>query len=369
MTEHPVERRPEWRITGIIFFGVVALAVLWATWLIIRPFLSAIVLGAMLVSITYSLYVRVKSALHGRSSAAALVMLLFLLFIVILPATLLGVLLVDQANIVIANMKSGDAQRLLSRIDIAGHLQFVKRFIPNFDPAALNPKGMLLPAIEQVPGWVARNGGAILGSVTDFLMTFVFILVSAFFFYVEGESILAELSVLSPLPREYDRRFGAIFKDVIDATFRGHIITALAQGVVTGIGLAIAGVPSALFWGFVATVLSLLPLVGAPVVWVPATIYLFISASMGERGYFGPVFLLLWGAVVVSLVDNVIRPWVMKGNAEMPAIPLLISVIGGMQAFGFIGLVIGPLVFSLLMSVLDIYKTSFRTASADTGVA
>jgi predicted PurR-regulated permease PerM len=248
-------------------------------------------------------------------------------------------------------------------------MQWLQRWAPGFNPATLNPQRLLLPAVEQIPGWVARNGGAILGSVTDALMTFALVLLSAFFFYIEGESILAELSFLSPLPNEYDHQFGLIFKDVIDATFRGHIITALAQGFVTWIGLAIAHVPGALFWGFVATVLSLLPLVGAPVVWIPATIYLFISASMGERGYFGPIFLLIWGLVVVSLIDNVIRPWVMKGNAAMPAIPLLVAVIGGMQAFGFIGLVIGPLVFSLLMSVLDIYKRSFRIERSDSQVA
>lgn len=367
--EQPLERRPEWRLTGIIFFGILALGVLWATFMIIRGFVTALVLGAMLVTLTYPLFSRLRTRLKGRSATAALLMLLFLLFIIIIPATILGVLLVQQANVVIASLKSGQAQQLLQRIDVAGPLQWIHRWVPAFDPATLSPQRLLLPAIAQVPGWVARNGGAILGSVAEALMTFAFVLLSAYFFYVEGESILTELAILSPLPGRYDREFGAIFKSVIDATFRGHIITALAQGIVTAIGLGIAHVPGALFWGFIATVLSLLPLVGAPVIWVPATIYLFISASMGERGYFGPVFLLIWGLAVVSLVDNVIRPWAMKGNAQLPAIPLLFAVIGGMQAFGFIGLVIGPLVFSLLMSVIDIYKRSFRMARSESNVA
>jgi predicted PurR-regulated permease PerM len=368
-TEHPIERGPEWRLTGIIFFGLVALAVLWAAFMIVRPLLTAVLLAAMLVTITYPMFRRVRDRLRGRSATAALLMLLFLLFIIIIPATILGVLLVQQANVVVANLRSGEAQALMQRIDLPGHLQWIRRWVPGFNPATLNPQRLLLPAVEQLPGWVARNGGAILGSVTDGLMTFVFLLLTAYFFYVEGESILTELSILSPLPARYDHEFGVIFKDVIDATFRGHVITAAAQGLVTGIGLAIAHVPGALFWGFVAAVLSLLPLVGAPVIWIPATIYLFISASMGGRGYFGAIFLLIWGLVVVSLVDNVIRPWVMKGSAQMPAIPLLFAVIGGMQAFGFIGLVIGPLVFSLLMSVIDIYKRSFRIPQSDSDVA
>ncbi len=361
--------RREWRATGMIFFGIVALAVLWATVMIVRPFITAMVLGAMLVTITHPLYVRVRKRLHGRAGLAAAFMLLFLLVIVIIPASILGMLLVQQANGVVADLKSGEAQRLMQRIDIPGHTAWIRRFAPEFNPASLNPQQLILPAIEQIPGWVARNGAAIVGGFTGALMTFAFVLLSSYFFFVEGESILKELSALSPLPSEYDREFGVIFKDVIDATFRGHVLTAIAQGGVTTIGLAIAQVPGALFWGFVATVLSLMPLVGAPVIWIPAAIYLYITASMGERSYFGAIFLTIWGLVVVSLIDNVIRPWVMKGNAQMPAIPLLVAVIGGMQAFGFVGLVIGPLVFSLLMSVIDIYKRSFRISQSGTDIA
>jgi predicted PurR-regulated permease PerM len=195
------------------------------------------------------------------------------------------------------------------------------------------------------------------------------VLLSSFFFYVEGEAILRELALLSPLPARYDREFGHKFKDVIDATFRGQLLTALAQGAATGIGLMIARVPGGFFWGAVAAVVSLLPMFGAAAVWVPATIYLFISASLHDRPYWPAIFLAVWGVLVVSTIDNVVRPWAMKGKAELPAIPLLFAVLGGMQAFGFIGLVIGPLVFSLLKTMIDIYKESFRIPVSDSDVA
>ena len=143
------------------------------------------------------------------------------------------------------------------------------------------------------------------------------------------------------------------------------MMTSLAQGIATAIGLAIARVPGAIFWGAIAVVLSLLPMVGAAVIWVPAAVYLFISASMGHASTWQPWFMTLWGVLVVSLIDNVVRPWAMKGKAELPAIPLLFAVLGGLQAFGFIGLVIGPLVFSLLMTIIDIYKRSFRAQRRD----
>lgn len=362
------EREREWRLTGMIFFGVVALAVIWATYEIIRPFLSALILAAVLVTITFPLYRRLRKRLGGRAGIAALLMVLALVFVVILPAVFLGIVLVHQANGVIQSFQSGAAQRMLARIDLEKHLAWISRFVPGFDPASISPQKLLLPAVREIPGWVARNGAMVVGGVAGLLMDFAFVILGSYFFYVEGESILDELTALSPLPARYDREFGVKFKDVIDATFRGHIITALAQGVVTTAGFMIAGLPSPVFWGAVATLMSLLPMIGAAAVWVPAAGYLYISASMGERGFFGAIFLTIWCLLVVSVIDNVLRPFVMRGNAQMPAIPLLLAVLGGMQAFGFIGLVVGPLVFSLLMTIVNIYKRSFRVAHDEVAV-
>lgn len=369
ITDGPVPRRREWRATGVVFFGFLTLLILWATVLIIRPFLTAILIGAILVTLTFPLYKRLRERLKGRSTAAAVVMLIGITFVIVLPAVVLAMLLVQQANVVIQHVQDGQAQQILQRLDVASRLGFLRRWIPGFDPANLSPQRLVLPVLRQLPGWVARNGASVVGGLAEMVLSFFLVLLSAFFFYVEGEAILTELAILSPLPARYDREFAERFKDVIDATFRGQVFTSLAQGVATGIGLAIAGVPAPLFWGAVATILSLLPFVGVAVVWVPASIYLFVTASMGQRGYFGAIFLAIWGLTVVSLIDNVVRPWAMKGKAQLPAIPLLFAVLGGMQAFGFVGLVIGPLVFSLLMSVIDIYKRSFRIPRSESEAA
>src|ERR1041385_1898126 len=128
MADELNDRRREWRLAGIICFALITLIVFWATWLIIRPFIDAIILGAVLVTITFPTYRRVRARLNGRDSAAALIMIAGITLPIILPAFILGMLLVQQANGVIANVQNGSAQRLLSRIDIPGHLQWVKRF-------------------------------------------------------------------------------------------------------------------------------------------------------------------------------------------------------------------------------------------------
>src|SRR5262249_12674906 len=359
----------QWRLAGIIFFSVIALAILWATLQILWPFLTAIMLGAIIVVVTWELFQRVRSRMKGRKPAAAIVMLFGITFLLIIPVFVIGLLIVQQANSVIQRMQSGEAQQILAHLDLAHRLAWVTRFVPNFDPAQLEPQRLVLPLVREVPGWVARNGAQIVGGVAGMLVGFFLVLLSAYFFYVEGESILDELAYLSPLPSAYDRQFGTTVKDVIDATFRGHVITGIAQGVATMIGLFIAQVPAAFFWGAVATVLSLLPFVGAALIWVPAAIYLFIAAAMGKAPYWQPIFLTVWGLLVVSTIDNIIRPWAMKGRSQLPAIPLLFAVLGGLQAFGFLGLVLGPLVFALLMSVIDIYKRAFRLKRSESEVA
>lgn len=354
-----LEHKPQWRLTGVIFFGLLALLLLYAAFRILWPFMTAILLGAILVILTFGLFKRLRDRFKGSSNRAALTMLLGVTIVIVIPALILAILLVQQANVVVEKLQSGEAQAMVKRIDVAQYLSWVKRIAPNFDPSTLSPERLLLPAVRQVPGWVARHGGAVIGGLAGMVLGFALMLLSMYFFYVDGESILVQLSILSPLPKRYDDEFRERFKDVIDATFRGQLFTALAQGMTTGIGLAIAQVPGAGFWGSIAALLSLIPMVGAAAVWVPAAIYLVIAASIGERPWWHAIFLIIWGMLPVSLIDNVVRPWAMKGKAQLPAIPLLFAVLGGLQAFGFVGLVIGPLVFSLLMSMIEIYKKSF----------
>jgi len=357
-SELELERKPQWRLAGIICLGLLAVLLLSAAFMILWPFMTPILLGAIIVTLTFGLFRRLRTKFKGKSGRAAAVMLVGVTFVLVIPTLILAILLVQQANVVMLKLQSGEAQAMIKRFDLAPYVVWIQRFAPNFDPETLSADRMLLPVIRQVPAFVARHGGAVIGGLAGMVVGFALMLLSMYFFYVEGEAIMVQVSVLSPLPKKYDHEFAAKFKDVIDGTFRGQVFTGLAQGLATGVGLAIAGVPGSGFWGAVAAITSLIPMVGAAAIWIPATIYLAISGSMGRA-----LFLLAWGALVVSLIDNFVRPWAMKGKAELPAIPLLFAVLGGMQAFGFVGLVIGPLVFSLLMSIIDIYRTTFARSA------
>jgi predicted PurR-regulated permease PerM len=361
--------RKEWHLAGVIFFALIALIVFYETFIILEPFLAPIILGAVLVTVTFPIFRRVRARMRGHANRAATVMLFLITFVILLPALLITILLVQEANVVVKHLQSGDAERALQRLDVSHRMPWLKRVAPNFDPAAVNPAHVIIPIVQKAPAWIAQHGAGLIGGIAGVVIALFLVLLSAFFFYVEGETIVAEAETLSPLPARYNQQFAENFKAVVDATFRGQVITSLTQGIFIGIGLAIAGVPGAILWGAVATVLSLLPIVGSAAVWIPAALYLYITATMGERGYFGVIFLTIWGVIIVPIIEHVVRPWAMKGKMQLPAIPLLVSVLGGMEAFGFVGLVVGPLVFSLLMSIIDIYKRSFRIPASEGEVA
>ena len=143
-----LERRPEWRLTGVIFFGLIALVVLLATFRIIRPFLTPLLLGAMLVTLTHSLYLRLRDRVKGRSWVAATIMLFGITFLLVIPLFLITIALVHEANGLIQNLQSGEAREFLSRLDLSNRLAFLRRWIPGFDPATLSPQRILLPIVQ-----------------------------------------------------------------------------------------------------------------------------------------------------------------------------------------------------------------------------
>ncbi|MDX1582403.1 MAG: AI-2E family transporter [Thermoanaerobaculia bacterium] len=358
---------PIWREQPIatIFFLAIALVIAWAGIKIILPFLTPILLAAIIVTFTWPVHRRILKKTKGRRNLAATLMLVIVTVTIILPASLLTLLLIQQASGLFLAIQNTDYSDVLQSLRIQERIAYVERVAPWVDIETIQPGKLIVGAVERIPRWVATYGGSLLASLTSIAIGFIFMLLAAFFFYVEGETIVDELRVISPLPDEYETQIVNSFKGVIDATFRGQILTALAQGFVTAIGLAIAGIPAAAFWGAVAAIFSLIPMVGAAAVWVPASIYLFARSAMQDSSILPAIFLVAWGALVVSLVDNLIRPWAMRRGTNMSAILLFFSILGGIRAFGIIGLILGPLVFALFVTMVQMYKYFFTPQLVD----
>jgi predicted PurR-regulated permease PerM len=341
---------------AVVAFTLFALLIVWAAGKIVAPYITPILIAAIIVTFTFPLYRKLRTRMKGRGGLAAVVMLIGVTVVIAIPAFILTLMLVQQATHLIELIQRTDFQAVFSSIQLNERLGWVRRYVPAFNPGAISFDQVIVRIVQQIPAFVAAYGTKVLGGFAGVLIGFAMTLLASYFFYTEGERLVAEVKSLSPLPDEYDEEIFRKFRGVVDATFRGQVLTALAQGLVTGIGLAIAGVPAPILWGAVAALFSLIPMVGAATVWVPGSIYLFILASMDRAPLWQGIFLVAWGIGVVSLVDNLIRPWAMKSGTNMNAIVLFFSIIGGLAAFGFTGLILGPLVFALLVTVVQMYR-------------
>ena len=332
----PVEHR-------VLVFGAFALfagVVLATVGRILMPYFAPILLAGMIVSMTHRPYLRLVARLKGRKELAAALMLL---------------LLIQQASSLVEALRHVHLRELDSNPRVVSLLALLGRVVPGFNPATINLQQLVLGAVRGLPGFVASSGGRLLGGLANVAFGFLAMLLVSFYFYTEGDRLTEEVSSLSPLPSSSNREIASTFRGVIDSTLRGQLVTSASQGVATALGLWITGVPSALFWGAAASLFALIPLVGPATVWAPATAYLFFRASRGEP-LWRPIVMLLWGLLIVSLIDNIVRPLVMSGGTRLSAVVLFFSIIGGLRAFGFIGLILGPLVFALLVTVIHLYK-------------
>ena len=210
---------------------------------------------------------------------------------------------------------------------------------------------------ERASGFLLSVGSSIAGSavngITDGILTFVFL----FFFFRDGAKWLEQLAEALPLRRENVQRLYRAVHSSVAATLYGLVGVALAQGLLTGLGLWFTGIDNYLMLGMLAAVCSVIPVVGTSLVWGPAAVYLLVIHHPYKA-----LFLLGWGLVVVSMADNIIRPMVLRGRMQLHILLLIFAILGGLLTFGFVGLFLGPVIFSLLATLLPILKDEMGEA-------
>jgi predicted PurR-regulated permease PerM len=211
---------------------------------------------------------------------------------------------------------------------------------------------------------VVHGLSTVTGGTFGFLLGFFVFLYAMFFFYLGGGAALERVLSYVPLPRADKELLVDRFLSVARATLKGTLVVGLVQAALTGGALAIAGIPASAFWATLVFVLSVLPGVGAPLVWVPAAIYL---AATGRSG--AAIALSIWCAAVVGTIDNLLRPRLVGGDTQMPDILILISTLGGITLFGAAGLIVGPIVAALFITVWEMYGSGFRELLAPPGAA
>jgi len=332
------------------FFGLLVL-VGYLVWEIISPFMSALALAAIIVTICFPLYERICTKMpNNNASLGALVTTLLVLVIVILPLFVITSSLVNEALDVykIANSEQIGVEETLKDIE-----NFTASLLPGFE---LNVSEYL----KQGATWLASNLGAIFAGTASTLFLFFIAMIGSFYFFRDGRHFTKQLVRISPLPDDEDELILKRLALAVRSVATGTVMVALIQGILTAFGLWLFGFERAVLWGTIAAFGALVPGVGTTIVFLPAIIFLVVTGT-----YVKAVGVLLWAAVAVGLIDNLLGPYLMSRGNPMHPFLVLLAVLGGIAMFGPIGFIVGPVTLSLFIVLLELYSVHISDYNND----
>ncbi len=342
-----------------IFILVPALVTLFFVYEIFRPFLQPIALAIILSSLCYPVYRWILRHLGRRENLASLITCLLVMVLVVLPVVLLVVTLAGQVNDVYdhvhTRVATGDFDSILTLKKnpyLADLRSWLERYV---NPNEIDLVGGIASGLQQVSLYLIRNSTAILEGFAGVVGQFIIVMITMFFMFRDAPQLAGELRKLSPLASHHEELLGKKFREITRATVLGTLVTALAQGVAGGIVFWILGTGNALFWGTATGFVSMVPVVGTSVVWLPWVIFFLLSGS-----YLKAVALLVLSIFFVGVIDNVLRPLLIEGQAGMHTLVVFFALTGGAAYFGILGLVFGPVMVSLFLAFLELYRTEFR---------
>jgi predicted PurR-regulated permease PerM len=341
------------RVSTTFFYGTL-LFLLYLTYLVLVPFASPILWAAVLVVVFHPAYRRLLHALGGKSGLTAFLLTTGVILAVMAPAILFGWVLAREAASLYQVAQGFYQQQGLE--GIAGHpavtagRAFWERVRLPFERLGFDLNGLLLAGINAVSSVIVDNLKGIAVNLLSFTVNFFLTTFTFFFLLRDGGAIVRGLQALLPLERKHTEALFARLYDAVSAVVRGTIVTALAQGVLGGLGYWVFSVPFPVFLGLATAFFSLLPVGGSGLIWVPAAIYLFLKGTW-IRG----LLLLAWSAVVVSTADNVLKPALISGGTNLPTLFLFFGMLGGLQVFGILGFILGPVLLVTLATFLEMY--------------
>ena len=346
---------------GTVFFIICFGLVLYGSFLIFRPFFRILVWASVLTVVFLPLFDRLLRILRGRRTLAALLSCAIALLLFILPVTLILAGIASQSislyHSIQDNLGAAGAgvtsplQQLQNTPAVRWVLEHAARWSGT---PQLDLEEYAKESLARISRWVVSAGPMLLAGMGGMVTNFLLVFIAMFFLFRDGPALMAVVRATVPLPGEYREEIQRKFRDVSYATFYGSILTAIVQGASATILFWVVAVPSPLFWGAVVSFVALVPIVGAFLVWIPMSAFFFLQGQSVRA-----LILLLVGGLVVSSIDNILKPMIIQGRTDMHPLLLFLSVLGGMQVFGFLGILLGPLMVAILLSFLAFYRLEF----------
>jgi predicted PurR-regulated permease PerM len=337
---------------GFLVFLVIALTIAFAVML--RDFLVVIALAALFSGVSHPAYLRLVHLFGGRQRLAAISTLLVLLLIVVVPVLTIAGAVANEA----VSLNETTLPRLKRLVDEPGEFERRLRPLPGYRMLAPYRRQIIAKSSEVLEG----AGTFVLATVTSttratavFLFYFVVLLYTMYFFLIDGPDLLRRVTDVLPLADSDKNHVLERFVSVTRATLKGTVLIGAAQGALGGLAFWVLGLDSAFFWGTIMMVLSVVPGIGAALVWVPAAIVLLALGQVWEA-----VALTLFCALVVGTVDNVLRPMLVGHDTQMHELLIFFSTLGGLLVFGGMGFVLGPILAAVFVAVWEIFGASFR---------
>lgn len=322
---------------------------------ILLPFLSSIIWAILLAMVFYPVFQKLQHIFKKREILSALIMTLLVFIVIVLPFTLLLVSLasevVDVYHRVEEMIRTGQLQAYVERTKEIPILRWIlTKLSEHIDFSQLDPLPLILKNFKQISNFIFNQTTNLLKGFSTFIAGFFFTLLSLYYLFKDGSRLFGRLKEIIPLPSKERDLLIQRFKDMIYATIYGGILIAVIQGLLGGLSFWALGLPSPIFWGTAMALLSFIPIGGTAMIWGPASILLLIGGAILKG-----LLLLGLGVFVISMVDNLLRPIFISTRTNIHPLLLFFAVLGGVQAFGLIGLVAGPLVATLFLTLIEIY--------------
>jgi len=328
--------------------------------IVLRDFLMTLLVAAILAGLVRPLFVRIARSMGDRRPAAAGITVLFTLVLIVGPLLAIGGLVVTQAADITSNVRPIVERSINSPTYLDQRLQK----LPGYD-AYLKPyRKLILTKAGEV---VNSMGSFLVSSLSDttlgtvsLIANFFIALYTMFFFLVDGPGMLKAVLEYVPLHSDEKELLADRFLSITRATIKGTLVIGLIQGTMSGLAFWALGIPNAAFWGVLMIVLSILPLIGGALIWVPACIILFATGAVTKA-----IILAVFCALIVGSVDNILRPWLVGRDTKMHDLVILFSTLGGLIAIGPMGFIIGPVLAGLFVTSWQIFGIAYRDQLAD----
>lgn len=336
------------------FFFLILMGITGATFFLFQPFLTAIIMAAVLAATFHTPYqYLVKKTKHKHTSS--LLTCLLVLFVIVLPVVAVTGLVANEANGAYQRIIAEDnfyQNHIVNYLDIFKNSKFSKSInLDNFfDQNQINK------SVEQISSGVLAFFQAVYQNVVGAVIWIFVMFFTLYYFLVESKTIISKIMYLSPLKDEYEAVLTQKFSSMVRATLKGTLIVGVVQGLLGGMMFAIAGVPSFVIWGIIMIVLSIIPAIGSGLVWLPVGLIMIFTGNVWQG-----IFILVFGSIVISFIDNILRPKLVGGDTAIHPLLVFFATLGGIISFGIMGFIIGPVIMALFLALWEIYGKEFKT--------